>query len=109
MSDKEFVPADWLAAGYRRFEANDMNPQAAFMVQKAICDEDSGRKRYFITVGVYDYEKFKHKAPTRWGFSPEVQFTRDVTMNVSLHTSDPEVAEAEFNALWLSLGKPYYD
>lgn len=108
MSKKEFVPADWLAAGYTRFEANDMNPHAEFMVQKAIRDED-GRKRYYITTGVYDYEKFKHKAPTRWGFSPEVQFTRDVTMSVTLHTSSPEVAEAEFHSLWLSLGKPYYE
>lgn len=109
MTDKKFVPADWIAAGYTRFEANDMNPHAEFMLQKAIRDEDGSRKRYFITVGVYDYEKFKHKTPLRWGFQPETQFTREVTMSVTLHTSDPAVAEAEFHSLWLSLGKPYYE
>ena len=110
MSNKDFVPQDWIQAGYTRFESNkDMNPNESFSLQKRIRDEETGNTRYFITVGVYDYEAFLDKAPYRWGFQPYVQFTRDVTMNVSLHTSDPAVAEAEFHALWLAIGKPCYD
>lgn len=107
---KVFLPADWIAAGYTRFESNkDMNPSESFFVQKRIRDESTGSTRYFITVGVYDYDEIKVKIPYRWGFSPSVQFTRDVTMNVTLHTFDPAVAEAEFHALWLALGQPCYD
>lgn len=110
MTDKKvFVPADWLAAGYTRFESNkDMNPHEAFMVQKRVVDEDTGRTRYFITVGVYDFDHIS-QIPYRWGFSPKVQFNREVTMDVSLHASDPAVAEAEFDALWIAIGKPYTD
>lgn len=107
MSKKDFVPADWIAAGYRRFESNGIvRPNESFMLQKRVMEEDTGRTRYFISVGVYDHDDLP-QIPYRWGFQPEVQFTRDVIMNVSLHTSDPAVAESEFEALWIALGKPY--
>ena len=109
MSNKDFVPQDWLQAGYTRFESNkDMSPNEEFMVQKRVIEDGTGRTRYFITVGVYDFDKFK-SVPYRWGFSPKVQFQRDVTLDVTAHTSDPAVAEAEFEALWVALGKPYYE
>lgn len=107
MAKNEIVPDDWIAAGYRRYESNKIiNPNVSFMVQKRVFEEDTGITRYFISVDVYDYEG-KKNMPYRWGFSPRVQFSRDVTLDVTLHTDDPFVAEAEIAALWVAIGKPY--
>lgn len=107
MAWNEIIPDDWIAAGYRRAESNKAtNPNESFMLQKRVIEEDTGRTRYFITVGVYDFESHKNM-PYRWGFSPRVQFSRDVTLDVTLHTDDPFVAEAEIAALWVAIGKPY--
>lgn len=104
---KLFVPLDWIQAGYVRFDS--INPSEKFMVQKRIRDEETGNTRYFITVGVYDMSEFGDKVPYQWGFSPTVQFTREVTTTITIATHDPAVAEKEFHDLWVSLGKPCYD
>lgn len=101
---KQFVPEDWIQAGFVRFKS--INPNEAFMVQKQIRDKETGKPLYFITAGVHDYSGFGSKAPYPWGFSPTVQFLRDVTAHVTLSTHDPEVAEKEFHDIWVALGKP---
>lgn len=105
----EFTPDDWIAAGYRRLESNNwMKPNEAFMLEKSVTDTGTGRVRYTIAVGVYDYSELP-KAPTKWGFSPTVRFNRSATMEIGIFTNDPSVAEAEIDAVWLALGRPYSD
>ena len=103
---KEFTPQDWIAAGYTRFEASDMRPGEDFFVQKRIRDEN-GDVLYHITVSVTDVSKIPGvQLPHRWGFTPRVDFRCEPTVEVAVHTSDPEVAEAKFHDLWVFLGKP---
>jgi len=107
--DKEFTPDDWIGAGYRRLESNKwMKPNEAFMLEKSVTDTGTGRVRYTIAVGVYDYSELP-KAPTKWGFSPTVRFNRSATMEIGIFTNDPAAAEAEIDAAWVALGSPYSD
>lgn len=120
ISEKEFTLADWISAGFERLEVNkDSRPNESFMVVKSVVDEESGKPCYFIIVGVSDYAEFYgeqvagfgippkvDRAPSRWGFAPRVQFRADVTLEVSVNTSDPAIAEAKFAAIWAGLGKP---
>lgn len=103
----QFTPEDWIAAGYKRFEANPIiDAEAVFLLERIIYDEDGVTIRYHIHVKVFDHSKYNINQ--KWGIVPFVQFRNHITTDISLHTDDPKAAEAQFELLWNAMGKPYY-
>lgn len=101
-----FTPDDWIAAGYKRFEANPvMDGDASFLLEKIIYDEDGVTIRYHIHAKVFDLGKYK--IDKKWGIDPSVQFRAGITTDISLHTENHKAAEEQFDLLWKALGKPY--
>lgn len=107
------IPEDWIKSGYRRFELCDnlLNKSADFGLQKRFDDEKG--KRYFITVYVYDWEKYPQHIGERFGFMPTVNFALgndkpfyDISMN---GTFDIAECETKMERLWIHFGKPYYE
>lgn len=106
---------DYLDAGYRRYDGRNLN-NADFLLQKRL--DDTEGKKYFIDVWVWDntlYDFYKRNPSLpRMSFQPEVQFQRqeDMTLNVTfLMNENSTIAEVEkeVEAMWVFLGKPYYE
>lgn len=105
---------DWTDAGYKMFDVkvSYINRNADFGLQKCISD-DKGKK-YYITVYVYDREKYSgdYNVVDRYGFMPTVHFDlRDnqpffnVDMNGNFTINE---CELWFEGLFEFFGKPYY-
>ena len=101
----------FLQSGYKKF-SNTLN-NGDYGLQRKVVD-DKGI-RYFITVTVYEYEKYRFKIPDikPFGFQPEVQFSEtetspcfDVIYHVNEDTTVKDI-EQFFDRIWLSVGQPY--
>lgn len=106
---------DWLDTGYRRYDGRNLN-NADFLLQKRF--DDTEGKKYYIDVQVYEWEKYKsygrNPALPSVSFQPEVQFQRqeDMTLNVTFLMDENSTitdVEKEVEAMWVFLGKPYYE
>ena len=113
MKKRYLTPEDWIKAGYRKFEGGSCRlNNSDFGLQKLI--DDKKGERYYITVSVYDWNKYPaHRDGGRYGYSPEVQFreTKDFpTVNLTVWERE-SVTEVEkvVDHIWKSVGKPYYD
>lgn len=110
---------DWTDRGYKRYEISqqirDFHKSADFMLQRRIDDEYG--KKYFITVYVYDRNRYpaeiRERLNERYGFMPTVHFELGddkpffaIEMN-AINTIDE--VEDYFENFWLLLQKPYYE
>ncbi len=100
---------DWLDAGYKRYDGNNLN-NADFLLQKRF--DDTEGKKYYIDVWVYDFSRWNPSYPKE-SFQPEVQFQRqeDMTLNITfLMNQDSTIADIEEDVeeMWIFLDKPYY-
>lgn len=119
---QEFTLNDWLSAGFQLYAINsDSQPNESSMLMKNVVD-GNGKDCYLIMVGVFDYAEFYGErvamfgsspkvsaAPARWEFAPRVKFAGNPSLEVSIDTFDPVVAEEKFSAIWAAIGKPYCD
>lgn len=75
----KLTPEDFIAAGYNKFKSN-FKEQAYCGLQKTFRDE-RGRRKYFITVWVYDFSAYRDRLPAdhnNWAFEPDINlFVRD--------------------------------
>lgn len=106
---------DWLAAGYRRYDGQNLN-NADFLLQKRF--DDTEGKKYFLDVWAYDNRKFEfyrnNPELSAWSYQPDVQFQRrgDITLNITLlinENSTIQEIEQQVEKLWLFLDKPHYE
>jgi len=106
------TPEDWLTAGYNRYKSPHNN--ADFLLQKCVRD-DTGKKKYYIDVYVYDWAKYWNPVPYQWSFAPEANFhdssdkTTGVTIQLNL-TPDDTIAsvEAMMEKFWAFVGIDCY-
>jgi len=103
---------DFIKAGYKRFKSGDWN-SSDFGLQKLYSDEKG--KKYFITLWVYDFSKYKNFTDeNKIRFSPDVQFSmnngeRRITINLCINDDDTvEYIEKFYEDLWNSFNCDYY-
>jgi hypothetical protein len=103
---------DFIKAGYKRFDSDGWN-DSDFGLQKLFSDEKG--KKYFITLWVYDFSKYKKvTSENKIRFSPDVQFTMDngdrrVTINLHINDDDTvEYIEKFYEDMWYSFKSDYY-
>jgi len=107
-------PEDWIDKGYKRFELVDglFDRNADFVLQK--CFKDEQGKKFYITVYVYDRDKYLIKDhPDRYGFMPTAQFElRDNKpfFNLEMNgTFTIDECERWFEDAFRFFGSPYYE
>jgi hypothetical protein len=107
------TPEDWLEAGYARYDS--LHNNADFLMLKCVMD-DSGKKKYYINVYVYDWAKYpNHPHPHDWDFAPEVRLKdpkrqiTGVTIQLNLAPNDTVASvEAMMEKFWAFVGIDCY-
>ena len=100
-----------LAAGYRPFKQKNIKEFTNSFYQKRFDDEKG--KRYFITIGEYDYRKYLDRIPALpdFSYSPDGQFkSNGVAFEIEMLTPESvEQMEAFFERMWADMKCDYYE
>ncbi len=101
----DLTPEDFLASGYRKFPNSGFN-HSVYGLQKTVKDSE-GNKAYFLTIWVYDFQKYQALRGHRWGFESDViLYPRELSNGLVIKTSvtDIEVFEKYLDKLYKFCG-----